>query len=167
MTVLLAPPLPSHIRRFCTRLCRLSVPPSSCLPFYPHPSLSPCGIGGPNSIVYKVSNIQSNIIRKLCLMRRWCNRSKTLRWLIAVHFIGIYEMSNISGTPTFLRNFAIPLPATQPLLFSDVAPVALLMPLSVSDVCVVRWEGGQRGEGTFTAGTESNALPLSPLFPHL
>ena len=99
-------------------------------------------------------------------MRRWCNRSKKLRWLIAVHFIGIYEMSNISGMPTFLRNFAIPLPATQPLLFSDVAPVALLMPLSVSDVCVVRWEGGREEKGPSPLG--QRAMPFhSPLFPHL
>ena len=96
-------------------------------------------------------------------MRRWWNQSKKSRWLIAVHFIGIYEMSNISGTSTFLWNFAIPLPATQPLLFSDVAPVALLMPLSVSDVCVVRWEGEG---GPSPLGQRAMPFP-SPPFPHL
>ena len=95
-------------------------------------------------------------------MRRWCNRSKK-----SVHIIGIYEMSNISGTPTFLRNFAIPLPRRHSLSSSPTSPLLHFWCRSPSQTSASSVGKGGRGEGTFTAGTESNALPLSPLFPHL
>ena len=50
-------------------------------------------------------------------------------------------MFNFWGQTTFCGNFAIP---RRRRLSPTIAPVALLMPFSLSDVCV-RWEGGREG----------------------
>ena len=77
----------------------------------------------------------------------------------SVHLIGIYEIVQYFRDADLSEEFCNPLPATQPLLFSDVAPVALLMPLSVSDVCVVRWEGGGEEKGPSLLGQRAMPFP--------